>query len=506
MAKRLEIHPSIGICRVGTSPTFFLGPGPGHTPPARYRDGQGQLLRQAAQFRIFDCDRDQTGRLVSATEVTAAQARIEWTVHLANRKGVAEVFPPSLGRRSTATRRNARVRNRDQLIIDPGPRTLNTPGTVSEFDSGSFMGVKVPLGSARMERDGRLTVVGGFGHSGFFSRNNKPVPISDFANNDNWYDDMSDGVVRATVTRSGQPTAVAEPAWVIVAPPDFAPEIYNFVTMYDIAVQAAVDRGWLAGPDKPSFQRDVLPILERAVRYRWVFELAQIGHAPGRPGDFMARLSQLADPAAPQAPRAAIVGRLRNPNQPGGTNEVPGAMPRLHTHDVTTFVLRPTPTQWTILEKWQAGNFVNDLGQTLPSEPAPDALDRMALQACSGGPFYPGIEAGPIMAGPANYMAPFRLDAATLAPGQITGGNAVPWQADFLACREEMQVQLGWWPAQRPDKVFAEATPNQRASWARGVSTYEAMVTDWHRLGIVVARTDTQGNRSYLETERTFPG
>ena len=45
------------------------------------------------------------------------------------------------------------------------------------------------------------------------------VPINHFANNDKWYDDMSDGTVRATVTMAGGGAAIeAAPARVIVGP------------------------------------------------------------------------------------------------------------------------------------------------------------------------------------------------------------------------------------------------------------------------------------------------
>ena len=90
MARTFEIHPSIGIARLGTSAQFFLGPEPGVDPPDRYRDNSGALKRQAARFRVFECDRAADGTLTSATEIDAsAGATIAWTVHLANRKAAA---------------------------------------------------------------------------------------------------------------------------------------------------------------------------------------------------------------------------------------------------------------------------------------------------------------------------------------------------------------------------------------------------------------------------------
>jgi L-Lysine epsilon oxidase N-terminal len=66
-----EIHPAIGIARVGSSHAdsdegFFIGPEPGSSPPPSYRDSAGNLKRQAARFRIFACQRDDNGRLLEA--------------------------------------------------------------------------------------------------------------------------------------------------------------------------------------------------------------------------------------------------------------------------------------------------------------------------------------------------------------------------------------------------------------------------------------------------------
>ena len=57
MTTEYEIHPAIGIARVGSSRLttdegFFLGPEPGVSPPANYRDCEGNLKRQAAGFGI----------------------------------------------------------------------------------------------------------------------------------------------------------------------------------------------------------------------------------------------------------------------------------------------------------------------------------------------------------------------------------------------------------------------------------------------------------------------
>src|SRR5262245_32895471 len=80
------ISPAIGIARVGNSPDgWFLGPevaGPHPYPAGGFKDAAGRMKRQAARFRIYGLDAN--GRVVR--ELTAADADITWTVHLANKK------------------------------------------------------------------------------------------------------------------------------------------------------------------------------------------------------------------------------------------------------------------------------------------------------------------------------------------------------------------------------------------------------------------------------------
>jgi len=504
-----EIHPAIGIARVGTSADgFFVGPEPGAKPPTTYRDPAGNLLRQAARFRVFRVSRAADGTLRSASEITAAEGHVEWTVHLVNAKGAAEEFPPVASRplQASPRLRNPKHTNRAELVIDPGPRTVAGPGQRAVFDSGTFLGAPVPLGEIATDADGRLLVLGGFGTSACVPPG--AVPIGNFANNDQWHDDMSDGLVTATVSVGASRRKVrARPARVIVAPPDFAPGVVNLVTLYDVAFQAAVERGWRHPPTTPSFTRDLQPVLQRAVGYQWVLELGRQGHASGAGmGDFAGQWADLADPSPNHAfLREGVLGTLRDPADPVANADF-GLMPRLHNSDYVSFpnaVLRLTPTQYGVLKQWAAGEFVNDLAQPpAVDELLPDALDRAALEACSGGPFFPGIEVGRIMADPQTYSAAFCVDPKANPPGQLTAGNAVPWQADFLACSVDAQPQLGWWPAQRPYQVFTKPTATTSQFWHRGVTGFAGMVDEWHRLGVVVEGRRPDGTTVFVESER----
>src|SRR5215510_14067973 len=94
----------------------------------------------------------------------------------------------------------------------------------------------------RTDEHGRLIVVGSNGES------QSPLnrPISNFANNDGWYDNVADGPVTATVQiGAAAPLVVQVPAWVVVAPPSYAPGIDNVTTWFD---QAEALDAWYFNP------------------------------------------------------------------------------------------------------------------------------------------------------------------------------------------------------------------------------------------------------------------
>lgn len=503
MPKAFEIHPAIGIARVGNSTsesTFFIGPDVSTPPPDKYRDGSGAYRRQAARFRVYDCERDDKGQLLKATEVTPAQAQITWTVHMVNRKGAAPNFTKPKNR-NNATGDDTKDKD---LIIDPGVKTVKgvSQGPVL-MDTGKFMGTTVPLGSIRTDDAGHLIVLGGFGKSDSVPPQPNPNrPIQSFADSDFWYDDISDGPIKATLIPVGTHQVIeAKPSWVIVAPPDFAPGVTNLTTLYDIAFQVAVDKGLQTAPAKPSFTQHIQPILARAVGYQWVNKFNNQGHGGNAPGDFALEWPKLADPATSGPLAQQILKRLRDPNKPEPPAPVPtSAMPRLHDQTNSSQVLPLTKTQYGILQQWAAGNYVNDLGGLIPRQQNPDIIDRLALEACAGGAFFPGIEVGRIIKNPDIYSEAFRLNHNALKPGQMTQGNALPWQADFYACAWEMQSFIGWWPAQRPDHVRPEADPTKFKDWIRGIGGDRELARDWNRLGIVVKKPGPP--EIYVETER----
>jgi L-Lysine epsilon oxidase N-terminal len=164
---RAAIYPPIGVARVGNSEDeFFLAPevpDPLPEKPGFYRDAAGALKRQAARFRIYGIN----AAGVAVRELTADDAKIEWQVHLANKKSSWFQFQLALDIPEAADApptllRNATVSDRAALNIDPGPRKVsgkNQKGRKYTFDSGKFMGTPVYLGELRTDEAGRVIVL-----------------------------------------------------------------------------------------------------------------------------------------------------------------------------------------------------------------------------------------------------------------------------------------------------------------------------------------------------------
>jgi hypothetical protein len=473
MATVYKIHPAIGIARVGNSPDdFFVGPehvGEHPNPPGGFKDSQCRVKRQAARFRIYAHHDDDT-----VEEMTTANATITWTVELANKKAAF----PGRGNSGSAS----------DLSITPGPRTLNGPNQTKLFDNGTIKfggsSATVPLGEIRTDPSSHLLVLGGFGHSASPTDSG----LGDFWKNTEWFDDVSDGPVTATIQLlSDNSTPAVTGAWVIVAPPKFAPHQDSVMTLYDRVREVMVNAGLLTAATTTSYTNDIYPILQRARDIQGVINIP-------------AGAMTWADPVTSDSLRNAIFASLR---VPGGGNA--GNMPTLNPpdsgDDSTDFETdRLTPEQYAHMQRWNNNTYDNDW--TVPPAPeatiTPGGLDRANLEACVGGSFFPGIEAGGLpqsaseyypglgavsrpIATASNYAEAFRLqqNPAVLSAGDITAAMALPWQADFFDCAQN------WWPVPRPNQVTRNGTPGQ--GWTDGlVGSHEDMVTKWNQLGFVV--------------------
>jgi len=329
MTTTYKIHPAIGFARVGNSPEFYLAPdktgglpiqcNPDGTalepeqPVTAFKDNSGAIKRQAARFRVFIYDdaspggrelkigdRLQVLKQKSGQIMTGSLTDVVWTVYLANKKASWYEFHETSGEHGyapDAVLRNHTVTDynvRQNLIIDPGPQSValqsasGAPAT-AQFAKGqnpnqTFPPPLVPnsittLGEIMATKQGenpRLVVLGGNGNSGSSITGLGEPHIQVFANNDGWFDDVSDGPVTAqlliTITEiDGHPlqpgdaalsavsVPVNDPAWVIVGYPRYAPELVDVVTMddvvYDLSLRYFAFDTYMYGI--PPFRRDV---------------------------------------------------------------------------------------------------------------------------------------------------------------------------------------------------------------------------------------------------------
>src|SRR5262249_52806484 len=160
-------------------------------------------------------------------------ARIEWTVEVANTKASWYQFVTALDVPEAVpeARRNAQIQgdDRKKLEIRPPARSVEGRNQVGERArlGGEVWGEEGTLGELATDEKGRLLFLGGHGVSRSVTPGGKPYT---FANNDGWHDDTCDGPVRATVNMDGR-ILEAKPAWVVVAPPNYAPDLIGIVTM-----------------------------------------------------------------------------------------------------------------------------------------------------------------------------------------------------------------------------------------------------------------------------------
>ena len=342
-----RIHPGIGIARLGNSETsFYIAPETpaglpfdcdangepimqGETPALikTFKDAEGRVRRQAARFQVFVYDEAspegrplKLGDRIEGGGNAGTLVDIQWRVWLANKKASWYQFSARRGEHgygATAPRRNANVTDRDRLIIDPGPRTVDLKQRTARFDR-SGDGVYAPtfpppdlkpfaidtLGELKLDTSARLLVLGGHGHSGCELTGPGHPSIQAYANNDGWFDDTSDGPVMARLVMNSELVQAKRyvdvdfPAWVIVGYPAFVPQILDMITMdelvHDMGVRefatntrlygragsfeapdcinptdAAALRHWRAGilswnrAYKPWFYRDIWPIVFR---------------------------------------------------------------------------------------------------------------------------------------------------------------------------------------------------------------------------------------------------
>ncbi len=259
-----RIYPPIGIARLGNSSEFFIAPeepgSPGkelrpdasEVPVTEYKTGDTgdpqtsfQVKRQAARFRVYEFD--DAGGVGRAAVLPAGAAYIEWTVTLKNKKDAAvrpNDPPPSPPDRVSI------APGRANRMIDAGTKTIGAPGSGRTKMVGKYLDTHdVELGQILTDPANNLLVMGGPGISATYE--NASIGSS-FYNNPGWHDDVADGPVTARFCRpDGTPLDVKiSPAWIVTAPPDFAPAVQGPVTLYDRILAAAIKANLVKVPSE----------------------------------------------------------------------------------------------------------------------------------------------------------------------------------------------------------------------------------------------------------------
>lgn len=538
---------------------------------------------QADRYPAQGAEEVVIGSVVGGRTVTD----IVWTVHVANKKAAWYQSPDDWGiiayqqrDLDLLTLRNlpegldphnqSRLR---RLMIDAGPRTIRgsdqgsvafergTEASAASVDQGRVRITELPsypqtyprtihppdmllepqgpidtLGELSTDAQGRLIVAGGYGRAvAWFTDGTRPhdgeltlysIPVSDAVNNNQFYDDTSDGPVTAILLFDDGSALEVEGAWVVTTDPGYAPQTLNVVSLWDDVYDTFIrkldldPRIWRDGhyvPDyRPSFPDQIQPFFKSAAQQMWNTFLPRFAIAAH---DAVGRIS------ADDRPDDTVMANLtfiRDPNDPAQSNVGAPLMP-LSLGDANKAFLSPTYTQYFMLQRWAADAY----DKQAPADPLGpgEYLDRAVLQNCLGGRFSPGIDMTFIARRPELYVTdwrqsgsgPFRihrrpLDYTTarssqpflgfgwvpadpvaalgVEPGDICKFMALPWHADYNSCAIHQTAPnplasntLYWsWPAQRPVTVYvagdvqtpaegqAAALPAQRYS-IRGPGT-----------------------------------
>ena len=576
-----------------------------------FRDSNNNPKRQAARFRLFAYNQAQSsypsedpgqeikiGDTLDGRKITD----IIWTVHLANKKnnnyqitdaqgeeigilayengGLPPVRNPQFGNDlSNPTRLS-------QLVVDAGPRALsassngnetvhfNAATTASYSANGAIqsqpnypmsfpddhftmfnpLGSIDSLGEMTIEAGtGRLIVAGGYGKASGIMNNGTPPKLDDAIDNDDWFDDTSDGMVCATVLfDSGDPIEAVQ-GWVVCTDPGYAPQTRNVVSTWDDIYNTWIEQlnlspaiyqnGAYSDTYKAAFDQDVLPIFHGALLQQWNTNLPQKaikGH------EYMASITPADDP---QAKLPSFKQLIRDPNEANQDGE--GVKMPLALGDATKSFLSVTTTQYDMLSKWYDGNFIEE-GAPLG---VGEKLDRVTMENCLGGRYSPGIDLTFIVRDVNLYdqnwqgaTGPFRLNFTPLdystatkdspflgegyvplrtvkvEPGDLCKFMSQPWHTDYNSCATHTpdpnpkgNNTLYWsWPAQRPVTVYPASECQYQADtghWVLGGQLYSVRgsggngthtdypqqqgryqcyfdyVQNWHKVGFVIQGT-----------------
>ena len=106
-------------------------------------------------------------------------------------------------------------------------------------------------------------------------------------------------------------------AWIVVAPPNYAPGVEAFVSGYEQVFEVAVELDPSQKADTVRFYEDIYPLLRRLTLNQWVNAGLARENGWGSPSDFTLPdlINRLKDPGDANRPlRQNIFSLFRNPN------------------------------------------------------------------------------------------------------------------------------------------------------------------------------------------------
>lgn len=518
---RIAIHPGIGVSRVGNSELAsdewivgddeyadcYIGPETDSPSPMSYeriRDNTGKIKRQGARFRLYGYDSQ--GNVVREILPGDPATTITWKVTLANRKGQwfrsEHPWDKSLFRSEEdqpSILRNSTVQDRASLAVTPDTMTISGTGTRSAPITGKFMSADVTLGELRTDMKGRLIVLGGKGSAGTTAAEGAPDHdvltnnTGGFNNSNQWYDDISDGPIHAEVTINGKSFDV-ESAWVIVAPPNYAPDMVGVTTLYERLEELYMEAGILPTPGKVMFHEHILPTLQRLSQLSWVNkgfydlfgtnkdndflssrQITILGTPPNNgedpfKNDRQTVFDSFQDPSSPTCDPhkwPLLYGDSFGEDVPDGSGSNKPFLNVNSPDDVTSLSF----IRYSWFKRWADGDFIDDSNMVpppfasiddVPVAQQPAMLDKAALHFCLADAFHPGCEVTWPMRHLSIYRAPFRIREAAAneiyvpalgevfdhtdaqipdkglgaqPAGGLTRWMALPWHADTARCR-----------------------------------------------------------------------
>ena len=518
-------------------------------PQDPYRDDSGKIKRQAARFRVYGYNKN--GNVVA--EIPHDEnTRIEWKVEVANSKPqwfdflAAMDIPEMKGVSLNVRNPNVKNERREGLAIKPGVTSIqgrNQSGKdyqmVGDFvlpdkeDRTKNITTKVKLGDLRTDDAGRLIVLPGPGKSDSPTGQPAYIPAKpdSFSNAAGWYDDVCDGPVSATVYFTiGQKIKAekrmeADPAWVISAPPNYAPDTIGWRTMNDLMREVFMEAGMMSMPTEISFREHIMPVFQRLTGLQWVNNAFASFFGAGTPLNFDNPLlyRQLArkgsDPK--HDPFQEARRTFYNSFRANGTLDADiNSWPLIYGDAFGTYTPPPgepeSPRTYLelpglfdyFLKKWVDGDYVDDVKAGYRPQPRkmdffskvppalqPDMLDQAAMHFCLADAFHPGCELTWPMRHASMYRAPYRIrnrkpgtpepDYGTSitqeqvvgfggplyeqGPGDLTRWMALPWQGDTAYCRSGYNPEFdpwapAYWPARVPNAVLTQEDYQQLMS------------------------------------------